>query len=136
MTHRHSGLSTLIFIFSWVALLPAQPLSAVRSNDYRLGTPPTAPTSLQASIRALPGTAGKVQAATNNAAKDIRFHSNVPSLRVSTVGPDTLVVGRPATYCHDSNQDSNQKARKARPLVRATCVVSIRTRIDIQNSSH
>lgn len=52
--------------------------------------------AIVASLRLAPGNNGAT--IDNNRSKQIRFDSDVPQLRVSTEGPDTLVVGRAARY--------------------------------------
>lgn len=65
-----------------------------------------------ATIALRPSTETSDRAEAVMAPRDVRFGSDVPSLRVHTEGPDTLVVGKPAEYLITLANQSDFAARE------------------------
>lgn len=89
---------------SWVYLIPAQTPAPVSDEEYDLNRPSSVGQqtnrrpSAELCLRPAVNTNTQAIPSTVAAARNVRLDSEVPSLRVSTTGPDTIVVGKPATY--------------------------------------
>lgn len=94
----------------------AQSPPAVLPHGLTLADPPAlehpASEGPAVAIALRPATATADRSDTATAPRDVRFGSNVPSLRVHTQGPDTLVVGKPAEYLITLANQSDFSARE------------------------
>lgn len=79
---------------------PAPPAASLETDSLASTArpEPAAGSSAAATITLRPAAGGEDRAQPAMAPRDVRFGSNVPSLRVHTQGPDTLVVGKQAQY--------------------------------------
>ncbi len=86
------------------------------------------PTGLRTQLTVQPGA---TLTTTNPVTGDVHFDSDVPQLRVRTVGPDTLIVGKSARYEITLNNKSNFDARD----VQVRCSIPAWVKLDRYDSS-